>query len=349
MIMNNKTIELPRFITIGENCLEEIGNTIIKLGKYENILIVSGPNVKRIINKKILKSLESQQLEHKWITIKSPTMGNVSIVRSNTIKNKTDLIIGIGGGKSVDIAKLVAYQVNIPYISAPTTASHDGIASPFASIKGLDRPYSANAKSPIAIIADLQIINKAPDKLIISGCSDLLAKITAIEDWKLAHKEKNEKYIEYAAKLAMLSAEPILNDKFKITNLNNRKNVIMSLITSGIAAGIAGSSRPCSGSEHLFAHATDLLEPKNGLHGEKCGIGTIMMAKLHNLDWGKISDKLDKINAPNTAKKIGLSEDTIIKALVMGHTLRPERYTILHKVKLDNKAARKLARDTNII
>ena len=52
--MNNKTIELPRFITIGENCLEEIGNTIIKLGKYENILIVSGPNVKRIINKKML-------------------------------------------------------------------------------------------------------------------------------------------------------------------------------------------------------------------------------------------------------------------------------------------------------
>ena len=86
--MNNKTIELPRFITIGENCLEEIGSTIIKLGKYENILIVSGPNVKRIISKKILESLESQQLEQKWITIKSPTMGNVSIVRSNTIKKQ---------------------------------------------------------------------------------------------------------------------------------------------------------------------------------------------------------------------------------------------------------------------
>ena len=168
-------------------------------------------------------------------------------------------------------------------------------------------------------------------------------------NFQQAHKEKNEKYIEYAAQLAMLSAEPVLNDEFKITNLNNRKSIIMSLITSGIAAGIAGSSRPCSGSEHLFAHATDLLEPETGLHGEKCGIGTIMMAKLHNLDWEKISDKLDKINAPNTAKKIGLSEDTIIKALVMGYKLRPERYTILHKVKLDNQSARKLARDTNII
>ena len=161
--------------------------------------------------------------------------------------------------------------------------------------------------------------------------------------------EKNEKYIEYASKLAMLSAEPVLDDKFKLNNLDNRKNIVISLITSGIASGIAGSSRPCSGSEHLFAHATDLLDSENGLHGEKCGIGTIMMAKLHNLDWEKISDKLDKINAPNTAKKIGLSEDTIIKALVMGYKLRPDRYTILHKVKLDNKSARKLARDTNII
>lgn len=347
--MNNKTIELPRFITIGENCLEEIGSTINNLGKYKNILIVSGVNVKKILNKKIVESLENQQLSYKWITVKAPTMGSVSIVRSNTIKNKTDLIIGIGGGKSVDVAKLVAHQVNRPYISAPTTASHDGISSPFASIKGLDRPYSANAKSPIAIIADLEVINKAPDKLIISGCSDLLAKITALEDWKLAHKEKKEKYIEYAAKLAMLSAEPVLDDKFKLNNLDNRKDIVVSLITSGIASGIAGSSRPCSGSEHLFAHATDLLDSKNGLHGEKCGIGTIMMAKLHNLDWEKISDKLDKINAPNTAKKIGLSEDTIIKALVMGYKLRPDRYTILHKVKLDNKSARKLARDTNII
>ena len=347
--MNNKTIELPRFITIGENCLEEIGTTINNLGKYKNILIVSGVNVKKLLNKKIVESLEDQQLNYKWITVKSPTMGSVSIVRSNTIKNKIDLLIGIGGGKSVDVAKLVAHQVNKPYISAPTTASHDGISSPFASIKGLDRPYSANAKSPIAIIADLGVINKAPDKLIISGCSDLLAKITALEDWKLAHKEKNEKYIEYAAKLAMLSAEPVLDDKFKLNNLDNRKNIVISLITSGIAAGIAGSSRPCSGSEHLFAHATDLLDSENGLHGEKCGIGTIMMAKLHNLDWEKISDKLDKINAPNTAKKIGLSEDTIIKALVMGYKLRPDRYTILHKVKLDNKSARKLARDTNII
>jgi len=347
--MNTKTIELPRFITIGENCLEEIGSTINNLGKYKNILIVSGVNVKKLLDKKITESLENQQLNYKWVTVKAPTMGSVSIVRSNTIKNKTDLLIGIGGGKSVDVAKLVAHQVNKPYISAPTTASHDGISSPFASIKGLDRPYSANAKSPIAIIADLEVINKAPDKLIISGCSDLLAKITALEDWKLAHKEKKEKYIEYAAKLAMLSAEPVLDDKFKLNNLDNRKDIVISLITSGIASGIAGSSRPCSGSEHLFAHATDLLDSKNGLHGEKCGIGTIMMAKLHNLDWEKISDKLDKINAPNTAKKIGLSEDTIIKALVMGYKLRPDRYTILHKVKLDNKSARKLARDTNII
>ena len=55
--MNNKTIELPRFITIGENCLEEIGTTINNLGKYKNILIVSGVNVKKLLNKKIVQSL----------------------------------------------------------------------------------------------------------------------------------------------------------------------------------------------------------------------------------------------------------------------------------------------------
>ena len=55
--------------------------------------------------------------------------------------------------------------------------------------------------------------------------------------------------------------------------------VVEALISAGVTSCIAGSSRPCSGSEHLFAHALDKLAPV-GLHGEKCGIGSIMVAKL---------------------------------------------------------------------
>ena len=88
-----------------------------------------------------------------------------------------------------------------PFVSIPTSASHDGISSPFVSLKrGNDRPYSIKVDTPIEIIADLDIISNAPYRLIASGCGDLIAKITAIKDWELARDDDNEYFGEYAAK-----------------------------------------------------------------------------------------------------------------------------------------------------
>ena len=56
------------------------------------------------------------------------------------------------------------------------------------------------------------------------------------------------------------------------------------MISSGMAISIAGNSRPASGSEHKFSHALDMIAPKPALHGEQCGVGTIMMMYLHGGD-----------------------------------------------------------------
>jgi glycerol-1-phosphate dehydrogenase [NAD(P)+] len=112
---------------------------------------------------------------------------------------------------------------------------------------------------------------------------------------------------------------------------------------------IAGSSRPCSGSSDLFSHALDLLADDVALHGEQCGIGAIMMAKLHDLDWKTIRSKLEIIKAPINADELGLEKKILINALVKAAKIRPERYTILNKANLNYYKARKLAEQTNII
>jgi glycerol-1-phosphate dehydrogenase [NAD(P)+] len=86
-----------------------------------------------------------------------------------------------------------------------------------------------------------------------------------------------------------------------------------------------------------------------GLHGERVGIGTIMMAKLHGLNWVKIVQTLKNVGAPTTAKEIKLSEEQVVKALVAAQSLRPDRYTILTKVRLDNKSAFELAKSVGVI
>ncbi len=74
-----------------------------------------------------------------------------------------------------------------------------------------------------------------------------------------------------------------------------------------------------------------------------------MMAKLHDLDWRLIRSKLKTLNAPTSAEDLGIDEKVLIEALVNAVKIRPERYTVLNKFKLDFKNAKQLAEHTLVI
>jgi glycerol-1-phosphate dehydrogenase [NAD(P)+] len=111
---------------------------------------------------------------------------------------------------------------------------------------------------------------------------------------------------------------------------------------------IAGSSRPCSGSEHLFGHALDMIKPNHAMHGEQCGVGTIIMAYLHRANWRGIKDTLQKLGAPTDACGLSVEKEDVVKALEMAATIRPERYTILKKLKLNREFCEKIAKITEV-
>jgi glycerol-1-phosphate dehydrogenase [NAD(P)+] len=344
-------MELPRKILIGDGVIQELGNFVSDLGNVKNVAIVSGASVKARAGEQCSKALHSCDLMDKWFLTKVADMDSVNSVQSEISKDGVDIIIGFGGGKSVDIAKTVAYNLNKPFVSVPTSASHDGISSPFSSIRGQNKPYSIKTRTPIGVLADTSIIAKAPRRLLASGCGDLMAKVTAIKDWELARDENGEYFGNYSANLASMSAKIIMQESKSIGSGNNSsvRTVVEALISSGVASCIAGSSRPCSGAEHLFSHALDFIAPNKGLHGEKCGMGAIMIARLHDIEWEQIVRTLKDVGAPTTANEIGVDANTVVKALLTAATLRPERYTILNKVSLNEQKAFELAKSTGII
>jgi glycerol-1-phosphate dehydrogenase [NAD(P)+] len=235
-----------------------------------------------------------------------------------------------------------------PFVSIPTSASHDGIASPFVSLRG-DKPHSIIATAPLGVFVDIEILKKAPRKLLASGCGDLMAKVTAVRDWELARDDVGEYFGTYAANLASMSAKIVIENSKTFRKKPDVRMIVEALISSGVAACIAGSSRPCSGAEHLFSHALDYLVPGVGLHGEKCGIGSILISKLQGQDWRKIVTMLKNVGAPTTAKQIGLKPEILAKALMIAPSLRPERYTILNKVKMTKEKAIQLAKSTGVL
>jgi glycerol-1-phosphate dehydrogenase [NAD(P)+] len=342
-------MELPRLIVVGENNINEFGEFLFSLNKSKKVSLISGINVKKILKNKIEKSLKSKKIKFVWHTSKDNQIGTLNKIEKDVKKDRSDIVAGIGGGRSVDTAKMVSFNLDIPFVSVPTAASHDGMASPFVSVKS-DKPHSIVATAPLGVFVDIGVIKKAPSKLLASGCGDLIANIIAVKDWQLGHKKTGEYYGMYSADLAMMSAQIVMENSSKYSKKGlDARIIVEALISAGVASCIAGSSRPCSGSEHLFSHALDKIAPGKGLHGEKCGIGTILMAKLHGQDWKKIVRTLKEVGAPTTAKQIGLKKNEIIDALMMAQELRPERYTILKEIKMTEQKAMNLAKTTNVI
>ncbi|WP_428325187.1 sn-glycerol-1-phosphate dehydrogenase [Nitrosopumilus sp.] len=347
--MKSHTMELPRLIEIGERNIGDFGKFLNSLNKPKKVSLISGTNVQKVLRKKIEKSLKLKKIKFVWHTSIDNQLKSLNQIQKDVKKDNSDLIAGIGGGRSVDTAKLISYNLGKPFVSLPTAASHDGMASPFVSVKS-DKPHSIVATAPMGVFVDIDVIKKAPAKLLASGCGDLIANIIAVKDWQLGHKKKKEYYGRYAADLAMMSAEIVMENSSEFARKGLDARVIVEgLISAGVASCIAGSSRPCSGAEHLFSHALDKIAPGIGLHGEKCGIGSIMIAKLQGQDWKKIIKTLKDVGAPTTAKQIGLKPDVIVKALTMAQELRPERYTILKEIKMTEKRAFNLAKSTKVI
>jgi len=345
-------MELPRKILVGDNVISELGNFITDINnRISSVVIISGETVRNKIEDDIKKSFEKSHIRNYWFIRKDASFETVSRIKIEIEELEPDIILGIGGGKSVDVGKMIAYGIRKSFISIPTSASHDGISSPFVSLKGSNKPHSIKVNTPIGILADTKLISEAPTRLLSSGCGDLIGKLTAVKDWELARDDNNEYFGAYSAYLAKLSADIIMNkSKELLLNEYGVRTIIEALISAGVAAGIAGSSRPCSGSEHLFSHALEYITDGNcGLHGERVGIGTIIMSKLYGMDFERIISVLENVKAPVKANQINLSEKDIVQSLLIAQGMRPERYTILSKTKLDKKSAYELAKSAKVI
>lgn len=344
-------MQLPREVIVGNGTIERVAEISRRLGFTKSALIIAGSKTYEVAGKTVKELLEEDGIEVNTFLVETATRKNVEAVEEKIKISRPQVVFGVGGGTKIDIAKLSSANQEIPFISVPTTASHDGIASPLSSVKGFKKPYSVMAQAPLAIIADTNIIMQAPWRFTISGCGDVIAKFTAVEDWKLAHEEKNEYYGDYAASLALMSAKLVIQNAkvIKPGNEEGLRVLLEALISCGVSMSIAGSSRPCSGSEHLFSHALDMITPHHAMHGEQCGVGTIIMAYLHKANWKHIRKTLAMLDAPVNAIELGMEKEEVIKALEIAPTIRPERYTILNKLNLNRENWKRIAEITKVI
>lgn len=199
-----------------------------------------------------------------------------------------DLIIGVGSGVINDIGKILAHATGRRYMIIGTAPSMDGYASATSSMERDGLKISLDSTYPWAIVGDLDILCKAPMRMLQSGVGDMLAKYISLAEWKISHALIDEYYCPVVAALVENALEKVVSAAPGLVKREPEavKAVMEGMVISGIAMKYAELSRPASGVEHYFSHIWDMRalafeDAKADLHGIQCGIGTLYSLKVY--------------------------------------------------------------------
>ena len=324
-----RSMVLPRIVVTGPGVLEQLPAVIAELDLPERGLIVCDSNTLKIAGRQVNEYLEIGGHPMKKVVVEGAN--SQELRRVEDALDGIDFLVGVGGGRPIDLAKQAGFNKNIPFVSIPTAASHDGFGSARSSIRQAGRKTSMQAIPPIAVVADTSIISKAPKRLLGAGVGDIISNQTAVLDWRLDGQKAD--YSEYAAALSEMAAQLVEDGIEKVASGTEEgvRLVVKALISSGVAMSIAGTSRPASGGEHKFSHWLDANCDNPALHGEQCGLGSIVTMYLHGGDWEKIRDTLKAVNAPINSKGLGMDDSMVLSAFINSKEIRPQRTTILDK------------------
>jgi len=352
MFEKSTWIRLPRNVVVGHGVLSETTAAVEELHLGGRPLVVSSPTPHEVAGERVVAQFADAGYDPAEKVIEEASFAAVQRVIDHAREVDAGFLLGVGGGKAIDITKMAADELGLGFVSVPTAASHDGIVSGRGSVPEGDTRHSVAAEPPLAVVADTEVLAEAPWRLTTAGCADIISNYTAVRDWQLANRLKNVYYSEYAGALSQMTAEMLVENASSIRRGLEESSwiVVKALVSSGVAMSIAGSSRPASGAEHLFSHQLDRIAPDAALHGHQVGVGAMMTEYLHSGprgEWEDVRDALASIGAPTTADDLGIGEETVIDALTTAHQIR-DRYTILGD-GMSEAAAREAATVTGVI
>ena len=197
-----------------------------------------------------------------------------------------EVLIAVGSGTIHDVARYCAHERGIRFVSVPTAASVDGFCSTVAAMTWYGYKKTMPAVAPEIVIADTDIIKNAPFRLTASGVGDIMAKYTALADWRIANELTGEYLCERIYAIMKEAADTVMDSVPGLIkgDASAYEAVTYALIMSGLAMQMMGNSRPASGCEHHISHMTE-MEPVAfpvafpAMHGEKTGVGSILAAR----------------------------------------------------------------------
>ncbi|MFA5312407.1 MAG: glycerol dehydrogenase [Methanomassiliicoccales archaeon] len=278
------------------------------------------------------------------------------LARLSTIitKKRADVMVGMGGGKTIDTAKIAADRAGIPVIIVPTIASTDAPTSGCAVLYSADGVFDSvhyQKANPAAVLVDLNIIVAAPTRFLVAGMGDALSTwFEARSCYRSRSPNECGGHGTMAGlSIAKLCYETLLANGAAAKAASESRNVTPAfedIIEANILlSGLGFESAGLASAHSIHNGLTALEETHSFYHGEKVAYGVLAGLLLTNAsdeELDTVFSFCEEIGLPTTLADIGLEnvgrERLIIaaeKACAPGQPIHHESGTITPEKVLD--------------
>lgn len=275
-----------RSVRIGSGALNGIAADVRAFG-YHHPYLLCDPTTYRIAGSRCEQLLKEAGFPVDTLVLKhlgydEATLGEIVIHKPDDC----DLMIGVGTGSITDMLRYASFKLSLPCFTVATAAPMDGFSASVGimNVNGLKATMPAHCTE--LIIGDTDILRAAPFRMTVAGFADLVGKVNALNDWKLAALINGDHYCPSIASLVSDYVDGILSktDRIQARDPQALGDIMNALLLTGATISLYGSSRPISGAEHHMSHYWEVLGEQRGrpfaMHGEQVAVGTVLALML---------------------------------------------------------------------
>jgi glycerol dehydrogenase len=312
----------PAQVIRAPQALEQAGSAIARLGSRP--LIVGGDRSVVAVQSRLHPVLERQKLKFTQASYgKDCSEASLAALKQAVATHKADLIIGVGGGKALDAAKLLAYQCELPVVTIPTSAATCAAWTALSNVYSEDGAFLYDVSLPNCpnlLILDYDLVQTAPKYTLVAGIGDAIAK------WYEASVSSG--HSEQTLIIAAVQQARVLRDilfQKSAAALQEpgsaawREVVDATVLLAGVIGGLGGAQ--CrTVAAHAVHNGLTHLPIHSSIHGEKVSYGILVQLRLEEMVQGnqlaatarqQLLKFYIEIGLPQTLADLGLGDITI--------------------------------------
>lgn len=235
---------------------------------------------------------------------------------SDSLPDDIDLVVGLGAGRALDHAKLVADRKGKPLVQVPTVVSTGAIIHGFvADWDGRQIVGRLAVVNCEYVLVDYDVVLKAPERLNTAGLGDVLCGYAGLSEWRRnaelgntgpVETEKTEKAVALYDHI-VTEFPKTLDEDGELTSASIKE--IMNAVQARDDALIQDERAP--GADHAFCFVVEIAADKYWIHGEMCALGAVIIAWRTNQSPETLTSWLDKCKVRWRPSDVEITRDEL--------------------------------------